>query len=157
MLADIGAATDALPGLLAAGATAVELMDAASLRVAQRLPAAPESLQRMHVRNHTGLLVEFQATAEAELAEQQAAAEPVIAGLPLSVPDELTRAAKARSSLWVVRKGLYAAVAGARPPGTTNLLEDIAVPPEALTDIVRGLGGLLGKHGYDDAVVFGHA
>ena len=57
----------------------------------------------------------------------------------------------------MVRKGLYAAVAGARPPGTTNLLEDIAVPPEVLTDTVRELGGLFEKHGYADAVTFGHA
>lgn len=157
MLADIGAATDALPGLLEAGANAVELMDPAALRVAQRLPAAPASLRSMQVTHHTGLLVEFQATGSEQLDSQTAAARPVIDRLPLSIPADLTRDAAARASLWVVRKGLYAAVAGARPPGTTNLLEDIAVPPEVLTDTVRELGGLFDKHGYTDAVTFGHA
>lgn len=156
-LPDISAATDALPGLLEAGATAVELMDPAALRVAQQLPAAPEALRQMSIANHTGLLVEFQATGEEELGGQTTAARPVIDQLPLSMPAELTRDAAARASLWVVRKGLYAAVAGARPPGTTNLLEDIAVPPEVLTDTVRELGGLFEKHGYTDAVTFGHA
>lgn len=157
MLSDIGAATEALPGLLGAGARAVELMDAAALRVAQTLPAAPETLRSMQVRDHTALLVELQASGEAELAEQAAATRPVIDALPLSAPAELTRDSAARASLWVVRKGLYAAVAGARPPGTTNLLEDIAVPPEALTPTVRDLGHLLRRHGYGDAVIFGHA
>lgn len=156
-LADIGAATDALPGLLDAGAKAVELMDPAALRVAQQLPAAPDSLRQMNIENHTALLVEFQATDAGELAEQTAAAQPVIDHLPLATPAELTQDGRARSALWVVRKGLYAAVAGARPPGTTNLLEDIAVPAEMLTDTVRELGGLFDKHGYTDAVTFGHA
>src|SRR5699024_9364569 len=156
-LPDISAATDALPGLLEAGANAVELMDPAALRVAQQLPAAPEALRQMSIANHTGLLVEFQATGEEELGSQTTAARPVIDQLPLAMPAELTRDAAARASLWVVRKGLYAAVAGARPPGTTNLLEDIAVPPEVLTDTVRELGGLFEKHGYADAVTFGHA
>ncbi|WP_147915415.1 FAD-binding and (Fe-S)-binding domain-containing protein [Ruania zhangjianzhongii] len=157
MLDEIGAATEALPRLLGAGARAVELMDAAALRVAQTLPAAPETLRQMKVTDHTALLVEFQATEEAELTEQVEAARPVIDTLPLSAPAALTRDAAARASLWVVRKGLYAAVAGARSAGTTNLLEDIAVPPEALTGTVRDLGHLLRSHGYGDAVIFGHA
>src|SRR5699024_3461829 len=150
----IGAATEALPALLGAGARAVELMDAQALRVAQALPAAPATLQQLQVTDHTGLLVELQATDEAELAEQTEALRPAIDALPLAAP---ARDAAARASLWVVRKGLYAAVAGARPAGTTNLLEDIAVPPEALTGTVRDLGHLLHRHGYDDAVIFGHA
>ena len=157
MLDDIGAATEALPGLLGAGARAVELMDAAALRVAQALPAAPQALRSMQVTDHTALLVELQATEEAELAEQTDTARQVIDALPLAVPAELTRDSAARASLWVVRKGLYAAVAGARPAGTTNLLEDIAVPPAALTGTVRDLGHLLRRHGYGDAVIFGHA
>ena len=37
-----------------------------------------------------------------------------------------------RAALWHIRKGLYAAVAGARPSGTTALLEDVVVPVPAL-------------------------
>src|SRR5699024_12406217 len=122
MLSDIGAATEALPALLGAGARAVELMDAQALRVAQALPAAPATLQQLQVTDHTGLLVELQATDEAELAEQTEALRPAIDALPLAAPADLTRDAAARASRWVVRKGLYAAVAGARPAGTTNLL-----------------------------------
>ncbi|MEI9907060.1 MAG: hypothetical protein WDO06_03345 [Actinomycetota bacterium] len=40
----------------------------------------------------------------------------------------LSRDRVIRNELWKARKGLYAAVAGNRPSGTTALLEDIAVP-----------------------------
>lgn len=63
----------------------------------------------------------------------------------------------ARAALWHIRKGLYAAVAGARPSGTTALLEDIAVPVERLLPTCQALLGLFGRHGYADSVIFGHA
>ncbi|TDE94802.1 FAD-binding oxidoreductase [Occultella glacieicola] len=150
-------ATDALPALLSAGARAVELMDAASLRVAQAGGDAPASIASIPVLDHTALLVEFQAADAPALAALTDAADPVIRGLDLSAPAALTRDATERAGLWAVRKGLYATVAGARPPGTTNLLEDVAVPAAVLTETVRGLGALLARHGYHDAVTFGHA
>src|SRR5690606_37763271 len=63
----------------------------------------------------------------------------------------------ARAALWNVRKGLYTAVASARPAGTTALLEDIVVPVPLLTEATARLTELLATHGYDDAVSFGHA
>ncbi|CAM3329734.1 FAD-binding and (Fe-S)-binding domain-containing protein [Occultella aeris] len=150
-------ATDALPALLGAGARAVELMDAASLRVAQTDRAAPAAIASIPVVDHTALLVEFQAPDAAALAELTGPADPVIRALDLSAPAALTQDPTERAGLWAVRKGLYAAVAGARPKGTTNLLEDVAVPAQVLTETVRGLGVLLARHGYDDAVTFGHA
>ncbi|QOR71033.1 FAD-binding oxidoreductase [Ruania alkalisoli] len=157
VLDSVDRATDAVAGLLGAGAKAVELMDAAALRVAQDLPAAPDVIRDIQVKAHAGLLVEFQTTDAGELAQQVAAAGPVIEAQRPTTPAALTADPAQRSALWVVRKGLYAAVAGARRPGTTNLLEDVAVPPEALTATVQGLIGLFGRYDYDDAVIFGHA
>ncbi len=56
-----------------------------------------------------------------------------------------------------MRKGLYTAVAGARPTGTTALLEDIAVPVEELLKVCEGLTALFAQRGYEGCVVFGHA
>mgnify|MGYP001424635850 CR=1 FL=1 len=154
---DIDQATGALPQILGAGARAAELMDARALRVAQRLPSAPESMRAVQVHDHTALLVELQAEQAEELADQSQDLLQALAGLPLSAPAELSQDALARAAMWAVRKGLYPAVAGARPPGTTNLLEDVAVPPQELTGTVRQLERLFQRHGYDDAVIFGHA
>ena len=59
--------------------------------------------------------------------------------------------------LWHIRKGLYAAAASSRPPGTTALLEEIAVPLDRLYEATSGLIGLLESHGYGESVIFGHA
>ncbi|MFH5823310.1 FAD-binding and (Fe-S)-binding domain-containing protein [Georgenia sp. AZ-5] len=153
----INAATDAIAPLAAAGAVAIELMDPRALRVAQRDPRASEVMRAITVEHHTALLVELQEATAEELADSRARLEPVMAALDLSVPAVLTSDPMARGRMWTVRKGLYAAVAGARPPGTTALLEDVVVPPRALTGTVKELGALLGRYGYDDAVTFGHA
>jgi len=81
----------------------------------------------------------------------------MFARLPLASIPVLTRDASIRASLWHIRKGLYATVAGARPSGTTALLEDIAVPVAALSATCAGLTRLFERHGYGDAVIFGHA
>jgi D-lactate dehydrogenase len=59
--------------------------------------------------------------------------------------------------LWRIRKGLYSAVAGARPQGSNALLEDVAVHTEQLGELCGGLTGLFDRHGYQGSVIFGHA
>jgi D-lactate dehydrogenase len=125
-------ATGSLPELVKAGFAAIELMDATSLRVAQRDPEATAELKAIKVVNHAALLVEFQEATEADLSRKVAAVTPLFSTLPLSQPAQLTSDAATRNQIWHIRKGLYAAVAGNRPSGTTALLEDIAVPVSEL-------------------------
>ncbi|GAB3461497.1 FAD-binding and (Fe-S)-binding domain-containing protein [Kineococcus endophyticus] len=154
---DLADATAALPALVAAGVATAELMDAASLVVAQGLADVPAEIAAVDVVGHAALLVELQAATPDALAAAEAVAAPVLAGLPLVSPASLTTDPVRRAALWHVRKGLYPAVAGARPSGTTALLEDVVVPVERLLDTCRGLTRLLEEHGYEGSVVFGHA
>ncbi|MGY4899569.1 FAD-binding and (Fe-S)-binding domain-containing protein [Micromonospora aurantiaca (nom. illeg.)] len=153
----LGAAMAAMPALVAAGPAAIELLDAAALRVAQRDPKADATLRGLAVRGHAALLAEWQESDPAALADRVADAGPVLSGLPLSAPARLSGEPAARAALWHIRKGLYAAVAGARPSGTTALLEDIAVPVEALAGTCASLADLFERHRYADSVIFGHA
>ncbi|MFF3066106.1 FAD-binding and (Fe-S)-binding domain-containing protein [Oerskovia sp. NPDC057915] len=151
-------ATDALATITASGARAIELLDAASLRVAAADPLADASMRAFATATtQTALLVEYQATTADGLEPFEEAARRVIGDLDLATPADLTRDPAARGRLWRVRKGLYTAVAGARAPGSTALLEDLVVPVPDLTATVGDLGGLFVQHGYDDAVTFGHA
>ena len=140
---------------------AAELMDAASLRVAQALPNPLDVLTGLDVRQHTALLVEAQAQQADELAGTVADLTAVVARLngltDLGLPAAFSADPLARARAWQVRKGLYTAVAGARRPGSTALLEDIVVPMPALTETVSRLGELTAGHGYRDSVIFGHA
>ncbi|WP_312167962.1 FAD-binding and (Fe-S)-binding domain-containing protein [Microbacterium sp.] len=147
----------ALPELVTHGLATIELMDAASLRVAQGLADVPAAIAGIAVEGHAALLVEVHASDRVELT---AAADSVLAAfarLPLASPPRLTTDATERASLWLGRKGLYTAVAGARPSGTTALLEDIVVPVDRLLATCERLIELFAVHDYDGSVIFGHA
>ncbi|GIF00465.1 oxidoreductase [Paractinoplanes rishiriensis] len=132
-------AVAAMPELVAAGPAAVELLDAESLRVSGR-----------SADMEAALLVEWQEEDLSLLAEREAAAHRLLG-------TSLSRDAAGRAALWHTRKGLYAAVAGARPAGTVALLEDVAVPVPVLADLCDDLTALFDRHGYERSVIFGHA
>ena len=151
------AATDALVDIIATTPATVELMDAASLRAALFDPESRDALPSFEIVEHCALLVEYQSSTEPHLDELSSEAEQLFAGLHLTATPVLSRDPKVRASLWHIRKGLYATIAGARPSGTTALLEDVAVPVARLSETCAGLTRLFEIHGYADAVIFGHA
>ncbi|UWP86598.1 FAD-binding and (Fe-S)-binding domain-containing protein [Dactylosporangium fulvum] len=139
-----------MPELVAAAPAAVELLDAESLRVAQALPG-------LSVDRHAALLVEWQEPDGDRLTEREHEAQRLFGGWNLAVPARLSRDTSGRAGLWHIRKGLYAAVAGARPSGTVALLEDVAVPVPVLADLCDDLTALFDRHRYERSVIFGHA
>lgn len=154
---NLSEATAALPALVETGLATIELLDATSLRVAQALPDTTPELAALRVEAHAALLVEFQARTAEELEDQRRVGAALFAELPVSEPVELTTDARLRAGLWHVRKGLYTAVAGARPSGTTALLEDVVVPVPVLLGTCESLTELFDRHQYEESVIFGHA
>ena len=154
---DLRAATSSLPDLVSLGLATIELLDATSLRVAQRNSKADQRLTSIVVERHAALLVEFQESTVEALEQRMNAGRRMLNLLPLSKSAVLTDDAKIRASLWHIRKGLYASVAGNRPTGTTALLEDIAVPVASLLQTCEGLTELFSQHNYEESVIFGHA
>ncbi len=153
----LASATSALPHLVYSGADVVELIDAASIR-AMGAEAADVLPAHFHPVEQASLLVEYAADDDDDLAERLAVGEETFAGLSgLEASPELTQDAARRGRMWVMRKGLYTKVARNRPQGTAALLEDVAVPMESLGGVCTDLQGLFDKHGYADAVIFGHA
>ena len=151
------AANAALPALVSTGAATLELMDALSLKVGQSLPGTPAIIMDLTVREHAALLVEYHADNAEQLADLERGGLGLIDGLELSAPHAFSSDAAARAQLWHLRKGLYAAVAGARTQGTTALLEDVVVPVPALGRTCIELIKLFDKYGYANSVIFGHA
>jgi D-lactate dehydrogenase len=154
---DLEAANAALPALVDTGAATLELMDALSLKVGQALPGTPSLILDLTVRDHAALLVEYHADSAELLAELQHGGLGVVDRLPLSAPAGFSTDSAARAQLWHLRKGLYAAVAGARTQGTTALLEDVVVPVPALGRTCIELVKLFDKYSYRNSVIFGHA
>ncbi|MDJ0311965.1 FAD-binding and (Fe-S)-binding domain-containing protein [Arthrobacter sp. H35-D1] len=154
---DLHAANTALPALVDSGAATVELLDSLSLKVGQGLSQVPGVVRDLQVRNHAALLVEYQTGNQEELAGLNADAVALAGTLGLDAPAEFSSDATVRAELWHLRKGLYTAVAGARPLGTTALLEDVVVPVPALARTCLELSALFEKYSYENSVTFGHA
>ncbi len=70
---------------------------------------------------------------------------------------ELSTDEQRSHALWDIRKGFFTSGGAARPKGTSMLTEDVAAPIERLADFVVDMRDLLDRHGYDDAIIFGHA
>lgn len=157
VFAGLEAANAALPALVETGAATLELMDALSLKVGQELPGTPPAILDLRVRDHAALLVEYHADSAERLGELQHIGVELVHRLPLSAPSPFSSDAGTRAQLWHLRKGLYAAVAGARAQGTTALLEDVVVPVPALGRTCIELIGLFDKYKYQNSVIFGHA
>jgi len=154
---DLQAANAALPALVDTGAATLELMDALSLKVGQTLAGTPAVIADLAVRDHAALLVEYHADNPHALDALQHDALTVVDRLRLSAPAGFSTDLATRAQLWHLRKGLYAAVAGARRQGTTALLEDVVVPVPALGRTCIELTTLFDRYGYPNSVIFGHA
>lgn len=150
-------AAKSIPALVAHGTATAELLDATSIRVAQRTGLVADSLARIQVKDHATLLIEFQGSTAEEVTEKQRNAAGLWSELPIQEAPQLTADLAERNKLWAARRGLYTTVAGNRPSGTNALLEDVVVPTEVLGETCQSLTQLFDSHGYRDSVIFGHA
>ncbi len=153
---DLYAACAAIEPLREAGAAALELMDRASLRSVEDQAGVPEAVKRLPPRA-AGLLVEFQAADKAEAARFEAACDAAVARLTLLQPALFTHAAAEQAALWKIRAGMFPSVGAVRKSGTTVIIEDVAFPVDKLADAAVELTKLFARHGYDNAIIFGHA
>ena len=136
----------------ALGAAAIELLDAVALaRVEGELPHA------LPPGEPAALLVEFQETSAEALSARVAAAAPLLRESDLATPAAFTVDPVAQAQYWKVRKGLFPSVGAIRRRGTAVVIEDVTFPRRHLADGVRRLRALFTIHGYQDAVIFGHA
>jgi D-lactate dehydrogenase len=152
---DMYAACAAVKPFVDHGAAAVELLDRASLGSVEGKPGVPDRW-KMLPANATALLVEFRAADEAARSHAQRMANATLADLNLLEPAEFTRDPRLAAQFWNVRGGLLASVGGARPSGSSFILEDVCFPPERLADGALDLQALFSRHRYE-GIVFGHA
>lgn len=94
--------------------------------------------------------------AEALLQKREQLLE-LLSAYKLCQPANITSDKTLVSKYWAMRSGIFPAVGGTRPVGTTCLIEDIAFPIEHLTEATRDLQKLFREHNYPDAVIYGHA
>jgi D-lactate dehydrogenase len=131
-------------------------MDRAALRSVENAQGIPAEIRSLS-GSAAALLVEFRAADVAAIKEFAAQAQAAIAGLNLLCDTVFTNDPVEQEHLWHIRKGLFPSVGAVRASGTTVIIEDVLFPLENLADAAIELILLFQKHGYPNAILFGHA
>lgn len=105
----------------------------------------------------TALLIEVKADTEAELQQKIDSTMAVLSGFKTFVPARFSTDPAECARWWNLRSGVFPAVGGTRPIGTTTLIEDIAFHIKDLPDATAALLKILDDCGYGDACIYGHA
>ncbi len=154
--ADIDAAIAPVGDLVAAGATAVELMVAPALVVASHnIPGTPESWRELPPASAV-LLVELGAEGVADLEASEQAVGAILGGAGPIRDFAFTRDTAEIELAWRVREGLHGLIGRLRPPGAALIVEDVCVPPARIAAAAKDLQALLAEHGFLPGVA-GHA
>lgn len=153
---DIRSATETVLPLEKAGAQALELMDRAALHSIENEAGMPKEIRTLP-EGAAALLCEFQAPDPAKLTQKVDAGLDVLKKAALLHPANFTEDEPTRMLYWKLRKGLLPSVGAVRKSGTTVIIEDICFRLKDLADATLDLQGLFRKHGYNDAIIFGHA
>ncbi|NMY49818.1 FAD-binding and (Fe-S)-binding domain-containing protein [Pseudomonas sp. WS 5011] len=136
--------------------SAVELLDRRSLRSVQDKPGMPEWVKGLS-DSACALLIESRAASQSLLHEQLQLIMASIADFPLEKQVDFSEDPAVYNLLWKIRKDTFPAVGAVRQTGTTVIIEDVTFPIEQLAEGVNRLLALFDKHGYDEAIIFGHA
>jgi D-lactate dehydrogenase len=144
----IESATEPVPALVEAGATAVELMVAPALMVAaQNIAGAPQDWLELPPTS-AALLVEFGAETSGELDALVAGADAILREYELIKPPDFTRDPERIEVSWRVREGLHGLIGRFRAPGASLIIEDVCVPPARIAESARDIQALLTEGGF---------
>jgi D-lactate dehydrogenase len=149
-------AARAIAPLRDSGARAAEIMERAALRSVENLAGAPVILRQLP-DGAAAILVEYQGNAEEEVASLHRIAARTVQEMNLLVEAEFTEDPVVQAALWKLRKGLFPTLGALRPKGTSVMTEDVVFPVPRLAEAITDLQARFHEHGYEDAIIFGHA
>lgn len=135
---------------------AVELLDRPALRSVEKKPGLPAVLQTLGA-DAAALLIEVRAETAVALQLKMDAVLESLQGIETVQPPQFSTDAATCEMYWKVRKGTFPSVGAMRKAGTTVIIEDVAFPIESLAAATLDLQALFLKHGYSEAIIFGHA
>ena len=149
-------AARAVPPLVGDSVAAVELLDWASIKSITGKPGMPEWLSDLP-DGAAILLIESRANDADTLSQYTADVIAKLAHIDTERPISFSRDPAVYGKYWAMRSGLFPIIGGARPKGTSVIIEDVAFELEHLAAAARDLTELFHKHGYPEGVIYGHA
>lgn len=148
------AAGEAVFPILDLKPTSIEIMDANFLRFVRTSNSKIDAMLPAVV--DTALLVEFEASDDAELDSQLTSLEQMLAG-GSALQVKRAMGAAEQKQLWAVRQAavpLLQKLPG--PKKIVEFIEDITVHPDVLATYMSTMAGILEKHGVE-SIMYGHA
>jgi D-lactate dehydrogenase len=136
--------------------SAVELLDRRSLRSVENKAGMPAWVKQLSA-GACALLIESRAASQTLLQHQLEQVKASIGHFPVEKQVDFSSDPLVYEQLWKIRKDTFPAVGAVRQTGTTVIIEDVTFPVEQLAEGVNRLLALFDKHGYDEAIIFGHA
>jgi D-lactate dehydrogenase len=152
----IASACEAVIRLKPQPVAAVELLDRAALRSVEKKPGLPSVIQALG-GEAAALLIEVRAQTDSALQIKMNAVLQSLQGIDTVEPAQFSTDTATCEMYWKVRKGTFPSVGAMRKAGTTVIIEDVAFPIAALAAATLDLQALFQKHGYTEAIIFGHA
>ncbi|MBB4196236.1 4Fe-4S ferredoxin [Rhodoblastus sphagnicola] len=153
---DLENACRAVTALKNTPAEAVELLDRAALESVKTKKGMPVNVDALGPAA-SALLIEARAPDAADLRARISAVVAAIDSASTLTGVAFSHDPQVTARYWDIRKGIFPAVGGKRPAGTTVIIEDVAFPVERLAEAAMDLRALMDAHGYREAIVFGHA
>lgn len=142
--------------LKAAPVDAVELLDSRAVRAVAHMDGLPAFARRLPDQGGL-LLLDVRGETLQQLDQHCQAVQAVLDNAGVNHSTGFTRDKGRIEAFWTLRKGTFPAVGAHRAVGTTAVIEDVAFPIERLAEGVAMLQSLFDRHGYEEAIIFGHA
>lgn len=135
--------------------SSIELLDYASIESIRHIAALQPYLIDLDTGN-AAILIEITAATEQDLTDKLAIVNQHINNYPIQYQTKFTTDKPTIDILWQARKGVLPTIAGARPKGTSTLIEDVAVTIDQLPFLITDLQQIFAKYNYSNAAIFGH-
>ncbi len=116
-----------------------------------------EGVEPGDFHNLTAILTETKAMTPGDLQHRIDTITACLSQFQTYIPVEFTTDPAVYGKYWAIRSGIFPSVGGARPVGTSCLIEDVAFAVEDLPEATVKLQRLIANHGYTDACIYGHA
>lgn len=149
-------AARAIAPLRDSGVRAAEIMERAALRSVENLAGAPDILRQLP-DSAAAILVEYQGNTAEDITRLRRISARTVREMNLLYDPEFTEDPAIQANLWKLRKGLFPTLSAMRPSGTSIMTEDLVFPVPRLAEAVTDLQSRFHTHGYEDAIIFGHA
>ena len=107
--------------------------------------------------NLTAILTETKAMSPDDLQHRIDTITQCLSQFKTYIPVAFTTDSAVYGKYWAIRSGIFPSVGGARPVGTSCLIEDVAFAVEDLPEATVKLQKLIADHDYKDACIYGHA